>query len=181
MDVWYTGAGGYRALANPLLIPVIIQAYGSEKYVAPSSQPILGFALAHMSYYLGYSRRTRAPKDRNTKFCLGSSFTKHWESVNHLGGSPCPIPPMPTRSWVPQAPGPVWKSGGSTRRPTIFYFNYTSDVLLFVFDWYYYDIIWRKMYLYETGDDKHTLCTVYFAVKQFCMSRVKRPHQCTLK
>ena len=37
------------------------------------------------------------------------------------------------------------------------------------------------MYLYETGDDKHTLCTVYFAVKQFCMSRVKRPHQCMLK
>lgn len=105
------------------------------------------------SYYLKY--RTRTPKDRNTKCCLGSSFTKHWESVNHLGGSPCPIPPMPTRSWVPQAPGPLWKSGGSTGRPTIFYFNYTSDVLLFVFDWYY-DVVCRKMYLYETGDDKDT-------------------------
>ena len=25
------------------------------------------------------------------------------------------------------------------------------------------------------------VCTVYFAVKQFCMSRVKRPHQCMFK
>lgn len=63
--------------------------------------------------------------------------------------------PMPIRSWVPQAPGPLWKSGGSTGWPTIIYFNYTSDVLLFVFDWYY-DVVCRKMYLYETGDDKDT-------------------------
>ncbi len=92
--------GGYRALTNHLLILVIIQPYGSEEYVVPTSQPILGFALAlaHITWGTPLEQGRQKTVKRNL---VWDPHSLKRNASHHV------TRPMCTRSWVPQAPGPV--------------------------------------------------------------------------